>query len=71
MDDNSNLKLNNYTTTQQNDLEIMKITEQFARRFADEWVTDWNNKDLEAIVSHHADDVVFSSPFIIKNQVNS
>jgi ketosteroid isomerase-like protein len=48
----------------------MKIAQQFAKSFADEWVQAWNNKDIEAIMSHYADSVVFSSPFILKAQVN-
>jgi len=48
----------------------MKITKQFAKNFADEWVRAWNNKDIEAIMSHYADSVVFSSPFILKAQIN-
>ena len=49
----------------------MKITKQFAKSFADEWVHAWNNKDIEAIMSHYVDDVVFSSPFILIAQVNN
>ena len=48
----------------------MKISKQFAKSFAYEWVQAWNNKDIEAIMSHYADSVVFSSPFILKAQVN-
>lgn len=49
----------------------MTITKQFATRFADEWITAWNNGDIEKIMSHYADDVIFSSPFILKNQINN
>jgi len=48
----------------------MKITKQFAQIFADKWVQSWNNKDIEVIMSHYADSVVFSSPFILKAQIN-
>ena len=48
----------------------MKITKQFAKSFADKWVHAWNNKDIEAIMNHYVDDVVFSSPFILKAQMN-
>ena len=34
--------------------------------FADEWVAAWNSHDLERILSHYAEDVVFESPFVIK-----
>ncbi|VXB07166.1 nuclear transport factor 2 family protein [Aeromicrobium sp. 9AM] len=33
-----------------------------ARQFADSWVTAWNSHDLEGVLSHFADDAVFSSP---------
>ena len=33
-----------------------------ASSFALRWAADWNNRDLEAILGHFADDVVFSSP---------
>lgn len=33
-----------------------------ARRFVDQWVADWNAHDLDALLSHYADDVVFTSP---------
>ncbi|MCU1380713.1 MAG: hypothetical protein JWN29_3696 [Acidimicrobiales bacterium] len=31
----------------------------------DEWLAGWNSHDLERILTHYADDVVFSSPHII------
>jgi ketosteroid isomerase-like protein len=30
--------------------------------FAGQWLRDWNSHDLEAILAHFADDVVFRSP---------
>ena len=33
-----------------------------AQRFADEWVAAWNAHDLDRIIKHYADDVVFTSP---------
>jgi hypothetical protein len=36
----------------------------FAQGFARDWVKAWNDHDLEAILSHYADDVVFHSPRI-------
>jgi ketosteroid isomerase-like protein len=33
-----------------------------ARRFADEWVAGWNSHELDRIMKHYADDVVFRSP---------
>lgn len=38
----------------------------FARRFADQWATAWNSHDLERILAHYTDDVVFSSPKIVQ-----
>lgn len=33
-----------------------------AQTFARDWVKAWNDHDLEAILSHYAEDVVFHSP---------
>jgi ketosteroid isomerase-like protein len=33
-----------------------------ARAFAKAWIAGWNARDLDAIMTHYADDVVFSSP---------
>jgi ketosteroid isomerase-like protein len=33
-----------------------------ARRYAEEWAEAWNRRDLEAVLAHFEDDVVFSSP---------
>lgn len=32
------------------------------RAFAEAWIAAWNAHDLERILSHYADDVVFDSP---------
>ncbi|TXS57636.1 YybH family protein [Streptomyces sp. t39] len=34
----------------------------FARAFADSWVTSWNAHDLDALLAHFSDGVTFSSP---------
>jgi hypothetical protein len=34
----------------------------FAQQFAAEWLAAWNALDLEAILSHFAEEVVFTSP---------
>jgi ketosteroid isomerase-like protein len=34
----------------------------FAMRFTNEWLDAWNNHDIDAILRHFHDDVVFSSP---------
>ena len=35
-----------------------------AERFAVQWASDWNSHDLERILTHFSDDVVFASPRI-------
>jgi ketosteroid isomerase-like protein len=35
-----------------------------ANQFAKEWIEAWNGHDLERILVHYADDIVFSSPFV-------
>ena len=35
-----------------------------AERFATDWIAAWNSHDLERILSHYAEDVVFHSPRI-------
>jgi hypothetical protein len=36
----------------------------FAQAFASQWETAWNSHDLDRIMSHYADDVVFESPHV-------
>ena len=33
-----------------------------AAAFAAEWIAAWNARDVEAVLAHYADDVVFTSP---------
>ncbi len=33
-----------------------------ARAFADRWISDWNHKDVEAVLAHFSENVVFTSP---------
>lgn len=33
-----------------------------AQAFAEQWVKDWNAHDVDALVAHFTDDVVFTSP---------
>jgi ketosteroid isomerase-like protein len=37
-----------------------------ARRLAEEWYAAWNAHDLERILAHYSDDVVFVSPFAVE-----
>jgi len=38
----------------------------FAKQFTEEWLDAWNSHDLERILSHFTDDVVFTSPVALK-----
>ena len=38
------------------------MEQQEAAAFARRWVTAWNDRDVEAVLSHFADDAVFTSP---------
>jgi ketosteroid isomerase-like protein len=40
------------------------IDRAFAHRFAAEWIALWNARDLDAILSHYTEDIVFHSPRI-------
>ncbi len=42
------------------------LTNQKANQIAREWIEAWNRHDLDAIISHYADDVEFTSPFVVK-----
>jgi steroid delta-isomerase len=33
-----------------------------ARKFAEEWIASWNRRDIEAVLAHYTDDVIFVSP---------
>lgn len=41
-----------------------KLDEAYAAKFANEWITAWNAKDLNQILSHYSQDIEFTSPFI-------
>lgn len=34
-----------------------------SRQFAADWIAAWNSRDLEEILGHYAEDVVFHSPY--------
>ncbi len=44
----------------------MLIDRVFAETFAHEWVAAWNDRDLDLILSHYSDGVVFHSPRIAR-----
>jgi hypothetical protein len=37
-----------------------------ADEFAKDWIEAWNSHQIEAILSHYAEDVEFTSPFIVR-----
>jgi ketosteroid isomerase-like protein len=45
---------------------VPRVDADFALKFTDEWVAGWNSHDLDRILTHYADDVVFSSPHVIE-----
>ncbi len=42
----------------------MDLTE--AQAFAEQWVKDWNAHDVDALLEHFTDDVVFTSPAAVR-----
>lgn len=38
---------------------------EFALKFAEEWQAAWNSHDIERILTHYSDDVVFQSPYVV------
>lgn len=40
------------------------ITAKFAQQIAKDWLTSWNNHDLECVLSHYSDDFVMISSYI-------
>ena len=35
-----------------------------AKLFVEDWITAWNSHNLNAILTHYLDEIVFHSPFI-------
>ena len=40
------------------------IDRKWAEHFAAEWIAVWNSRDLDAILKHYAENIVFHSPRI-------
>jgi hypothetical protein len=40
----------------------MTMTREMSETFAAQWAEAWNRRDVEAVLTHFHDDVVFSSP---------
>jgi len=38
---------------------------EFAKKFAAEWESAWNSHDIDRILTHYTDDVVFESPYVV------
>ena len=45
---------------------VTPVTPETARRVAQAWIDAWNDHNLEAILSHYADAVVFTSPVAVR-----
>jgi hypothetical protein len=43
-----------------------ELTVETARTMAEEWCDAWNRKDLDAVMTHYAENVAFSSPTVVK-----
>lgn len=43
---------------------VPMLTAGKASQFAEEWIAAWNSHDLNRIVAHYSDDIVFSSPLL-------
>ncbi|MER3424530.1 MAG: nuclear transport factor 2 family protein [Nitrospiraceae bacterium] len=41
------------------------MTQRQAEQFARYWIEAWNDHNLDAVISHYADNVVFTSPFVV------
>src|SRR4051794_30176838 len=41
---------------------LRDMTNEEAQRWAEQWIDEWNRHDVEAVLEHFADDVVFVSP---------
>jgi hypothetical protein len=42
------------------------IDKAFAEKFAAEWISAWNDHNLEAVLSHYTEDFEMTSPVIIQ-----
>jgi hypothetical protein len=47
-----------------------KISAEWARDFAREWIESWNSHDLDRILSHYADDFEMRSPLIQERKID-
>ena len=45
---------------------VTPVTPETAKRVAEAWIRAWNDHNLEEILSHYADDIVFTSPLAVQ-----
>jgi ketosteroid isomerase-like protein len=44
----------------------MNLSESKLLQLAERWLADWNQHNLEAILSHYSNDIIFTSPLVSK-----
>ena len=49
-----------------NPASVTPVTPEITRRVAEAWVRAWNDHNLEEILSHYADTIVFTSPVAVR-----
>jgi len=47
------------------------VTDEQARALAGQWIEAWNAHDLDRILAHYADDIEFTSPFVVRLMGNA
>jgi hypothetical protein len=45
---------------------VLMLTETVAHQFAEHWIHAWNSRDLDQILQHYDDEVVFTSPVVVR-----
>ena len=45
---------------------MFPLQEEFARRFAQDWVNAWNSHDIDRILNHYDDEIILISPVALK-----
>lgn len=40
----------------------MSVAKIDGRAFADQWISEWNRRDVNAVLAHFSEDIVFTSP---------
>jgi ketosteroid isomerase-like protein len=47
-------------------MKVIVLTQSLALEHAESWCHAWNLLDLDAVMDHYTDDVMFSSPTVVK-----